>query len=134
MIRYLLDTNMCIYLIKQKPPEVIQRLRQCAMSEVGISSITTSELYYGVAKSERIEQNSMALMTFLMPFEILPYETEAAQAYGHIRASLERGGTPIGAQDTFIAAHAYALGVTLVTNNEREFERVDNLRIENWVA
>ncbi|GAB6063597.1 type II toxin-antitoxin system VapC family toxin [Deferrisoma palaeochoriense] len=134
MIRYLLDTNICIYLIREKPEPVIRRFVRLPVSSVGISAVTLSELEYGVEKSSRPEQNRLALTRFLAPLEILPYDDEAARTYGRVRAHLERQGTPIGALDTLIAAHALAVGCTLVTNNEREFRRVPGLRMENWAA
>ncbi len=134
MIRYLLDTNICIYIIRRKPEPVIRRLLRLPVSSVGISSITLSELEYGVEKSARPAQNRRALIRFLAPLEILPYDDEAARAYGRVRAGLERQGTPIGALDMLIAAHALAAACTLVTNNEREFRRIPGLRVENWVG
>jgi tRNA(fMet)-specific endonuclease VapC len=133
MIHYMLDTNICIYIIKRKTPDVIKRLKQRQISQVGISSITLSELEYGVAKSSKPEKNQFALAQFLAPMEILPYGDEAAQQYGRLRAFLEKQGTPIGSLDLLIAAHALSIGCILVTNNEKEFSRVPNLRIENWV-
>ena len=133
MIAFLLDTNMCIYLIKGQPAQALARLQSLEIATVGISSITLSELEYGVSKSSRPEQNKLALLEFLAPLEILPYDDDAAR-YGPIRASLERQGTPIGPLDTLIAAHALALGCTLVTNNEREFSRIPSLAVENWAA
>lgn len=133
MTRWLLDTNICIYVIRQKPPKVIRRLRSLDISDVGISSITFSELEYGIAKSTRPTQNRAALTLFLTPLQIFSYDHRAAQRYGVIRAELERQGRPIGPLDMLIAAHALALGCTLVTNNVREFERVPGLQIENWI-
>jgi tRNA(fMet)-specific endonuclease VapC len=133
MIQYLLDTNICIYIIKKKPADAIERLRQSQISEVGISSITLSELEYGVAKSSKPEQNQIALAQFLAPIEILSYDHEAAQIYGKLRAFLERQGKPIGSLDMLIAAHALSLDCILVTNNEKEFDRVPNLKIDNWL-
>ncbi len=133
MIDFLLDTDTCIYLIKRKPPQVISRLIKLPLSAVGISSITLSELEYGVMKSSRSEQNKLALIQFTAPLEILPYDDLAALEYGTIRSFLEKQGTPIGSLDTLIAAHALALGCTLVTNNQKEFVRVPGLKTENWV-
>ncbi len=133
MIRWLLDTNICIYIIRQKPLQVISRLQSLNISDAGISTITLSELDYGVAKSARPAKNRAALTLFLAPLTILAYDDGAAQHYGEIRAHLERQGTPIGPLDTLIAAHALALRCTLVTNNVREFSRVPNLQIENWL-
>ena len=134
MIAFLLDTNMCIYLIKGQPAQALARLQSLEIATVGISSITLSELEYGVSRSSRPEQNKLALLEFLAPLEILPYDDDAAAMYGPIRASLERQGTPIGPLDTLIAAHALALGCTLVTNNKREFSRIPSLTVENWAA
>jgi tRNA(fMet)-specific endonuclease VapC len=133
MIKYMLDTNICIYIIKKKPTDVIERFRQTRISQVGISSITLSELEYGIVKSSKPDQNQFALAQFLAPMEILPYGDEAAQQYGRLRAFLEKQGTPIVSLDMLIAAHALSLGCILVTNNEKEFNRVPNLNIDNWV-
>ncbi len=130
---FMLDTNICIYIIKQKPPRVLDRFKRTEISEITISSITLSELMYGVSKSYRPEQNLMALTQFVAPLDILSYDDEAAQFYGDLRAHLEKQGTPIGALDMLIAAHALSISGTLVTNNEKEFKRVPNLNIENWV-
>jgi len=132
VITYMLDTNICIYIIKKKPEQVIGRLKNARISDIGVSSITLSELEYGAAKSSRPEQNRIALAEFLAPLEILSYDDMAAQEYGRIRAVLERQGTPVGSMDMLIAAHALSLNCTLVTNNEREFSRVPSLKIENW--
>ena len=133
MIKYMLDTNMCIYIIKRKPANVIERFRQTKISKVGISSITLSELEYGIVKSSKPDQNRFALAQFLAPMEILPYGDEAAQQYGRIRAFLEKQGAPIGSLYMLIAAHALSIGCILVTNNEKEFNRIPNLNIDNWV-
>jgi len=132
MMKYMLDTDICIYIIKKKPAAVIKRLRKSSISQVGISSITLSELLYGAAKSSKPDQNQLALTQFLAPLEILPYGDEAAQRYGRLRAFLENQGTPIGSLDTLIAAHALSIGCILVTNNEKEFNRVPDLKIDNW--
>lgn len=129
----LLDTNICIYIIKRKPGEVLRHFQRYHPGDIGISSITLAELQYGVAKSQARERNAEALSEFLIPFEILPYGESATQAYGVIRSQLERQGTPIGAMDLLIAAHAIALDAVLITNNVKEFERVPGLKIENWV-
>ena len=132
-MKYMFDTNICIYLIRKKPVQVIKRLQNTNISEIGISVITLSELEYGVAKSSNKTQNRMALAEFLAPFEIVPFAESAAAEYGEIRAFLEKKGTPIGAYDMMIAAHALSLNLTLVTNNIREFERIPKLQFENWV-
>ena len=130
----LLDTNTCIYLIRRRPKEVLQRFERFEVGEVGVSVITVSELRYGVEKSTRPEQNLRALEQFLLPLEVLNFGPEATVSYGRVRASLEERGMPIGPLDALIAAHALSLGATLVTNNTREFERVSGLQIEDWTA
>lgn len=132
-MRYLLDTNICVYIINRKPPAVIERFRRMALGEVGVSSITAAELAFGVAKSGSA-RNRTALEKFLAPLEILPFGGDAIWVYGDIRSALERSGTPIGALDTLIAAHALSAKLTLVTNNLKEFQPVAGLRCENWVG
>jgi tRNA(fMet)-specific endonuclease VapC len=132
MIKYMLDTNICIYIIKQKPKNVIERFRQAQVSEIGVSSITLSELEYGVMKSAKPEQNKLALAQFIAPIEISAHDDVAAQHCGVIRGHLERQGTPIGSLDMLIAAHALSQNSVLITNNESEFKRIPNLKIENW--
>ncbi len=129
----LLDTDICIYIIKKKPQGVINKLAEYAVSDIGISSVTVAELFYGVEKSARPDKNRDALDEFLTPFEIMPFDDRAAEVYGRIRAVLERKGTPIGSMDMLIAAHALSLGVMLVTNNAKEFKRVPHLQVANWV-
>ena len=129
---WLLDTNVCIYLIKRKPKRLLDRLREVDINTIAVSSITVAELQYGVAKSARPEQNALALAAFLAPLGVEPFDDAAAAAYGPVRAALERAGTPIGSMDILIAAHALALGRTIVTNNVREFDRVAGLEVENW--
>lgn len=133
-MNYLLDTNICIYLIKRKPPEVLQRFLQLQPGSVFISSVTTSELYYGAQKSQRVQTNLEALNNFLLPFRIVDYDESASFLYGELRADLEKRGQPIGPLDMMIAAHALSLDVPLVTNNTKEFERVRGLKLENWVG
>jgi len=128
---YLLDTNICIYIINQKPPHVLKRFRRERVGDIAISSVTASELTFGVVKSGS-EKNRQALALFFAPLEILPFDESVIWHYGEIRSDLERRGTPIGSIDTMIAAHARALGAVLVTNNVREFSRVEGLRLENW--
>jgi len=132
-MKFMLDTNTCIYIIKRKPPNVIERFRQTEISQIGISSITLSELLYGVSRSSKPDQNKIALMQFVTPLEILPYDDEAAQYYGDLRTHLEKQGTPIGSLDMLIAAHALSIACTLITNNEKEFIRIPNMKIDNWV-
>lgn len=133
-MKYMLDTNICIYLIKRRPVEVLDRFRQARIGDLGISSITVSELAYGVEKSQEVERNREALELFLAPLVIAEFDAEAALEAGAIRLALEKAGTPIGAYDLLIAAHAKSLGVILVSNNLREFARVEGLAIENWVG
>ena len=132
MIRYLLDTNICIELIRGRSTAIQDRLRQCARGDVGLSAIVLAELEHGVAKSSRPDQNRIALNKFCAPLVILAFDDTAAAAYGKIRADLERAGQIICAMDMLIAAHALAENVVLVTNNEREFRRVEGLAVENW--
>lgn len=131
-MRYMLDTNTCIYAIKHRPPEVLAALRRHEAEGLGISAITAAELAFGVAKSGS-PRNAQALRQFLEPLEIADFDAEAAQAYGRVRADLEAAGTPIGPLDTQIAAHALALKATLVTHNLREFRRVPGLALADWV-
>ena len=131
-MRYLLDTDICIYLIRRRPPQVLERFRQCQIGDIGISCVTLAELYYGAAKSQFPERNLRALEAFILPLEVMPFDLAAATAYGPVRATLERRGTPIGAMNMMIAAHALSLRVVLVTNNASEFARVPGLRVENW--
>jgi tRNA(fMet)-specific endonuclease VapC len=133
-MRFLLDTNICIYLIKQRPLQVREKFNAYSVGEIGVSSITVSELWYGVAKSQRRKANRRALRQFLLPLTVATFDETAAQAYGEIRAALEENGRPISAMDMLIAAHAVSEGVVLVTNNEREFARVPDLTVENWVS
>ena len=131
-MRYMLDTNICIYTIKHKPPEVIQRFLSHDPSELCISSITYAELMHGVEKSMAAERNRIAITMFLSPISVLNFDTYAAEEYGKIRADLERKGTPIDPMDILIAAHAKSEDLILVTNNTREFERVEDLEVEDW--
>ncbi|MBD2690512.1 type II toxin-antitoxin system tRNA(fMet)-specific endonuclease VapC [Anabaena catenula] len=132
-MRYLLDTNICIYIIKQKPQKVLDKFQSLQISDIGISSITVAELEYGVAKSQQQEKNRTALLQFLLPLQIVEFNQSSATIYGEIRSNLESQGIVIGAMDMLIAAHALSLGVTLVTNNVREFSRISTLSLENWV-
>ena len=134
MIGFMLDTDTCIFLIRRQPPAALARLQCLDIASVGISSISLSELEYGVAKSTRPQQNRLALAQFIAPLDVLPYDDAAAARYGTIRAHLESRGTPIGPLDTLIAAHALAVGCVLVSNNEREFSRLPDLVVENWVT
>lgn len=129
---YMLDTNICIYFIKGKPQTVLQKLKDNMRSGLAISAITLGELEHGVAMSEYPEKNAIALSQFLSIIEVLPFDDKAAAAYGQIHAELRRKGMLIGPLDMLIAGHAKATGMVLVTNNTREFERVEGLVVENW--
>lgn len=133
-MKLMLDTNICIYIIKQQPATVLKRFLEYQIGDIGISSITLSELRYGVAKSTHQEKNARALDEFIIPLEVVSFDVEAAHVYGDIRATLEKAGTPIGAMDMLIAAHAVSLGIHLVTNNTREFVRIPALNIIDWIA
>lgn len=131
-MKYMLDTNICIYVIKQKPESVIRRFLEHDPEEMCISAITYAEMMYGVEKSLAAEKNRLAMSLFLSPITMLDFDDHAALEYGKIRADLEKKGTPIGSMDLLISAHAKSEGLILVTNNTREFARVEGLRVENW--
>lgn len=131
-MKYMLDTNICIYAIKHKPPTVIQNFLKHDPEEMCISVITYAELMHGVEKSQTIERNRVAITLFLSCISILEFDHYTAEEYGKIRAELERNGTPIGPMDMLIAGHARSEGLILVTNNTREFNRVEDLEIEDW--
>ena len=131
-MRYMLDTNICIYAIKHKPEKVFQKLQEVDPADVCISSITYAELVHGVEKSAAIDKNRLALSLLLANIEILDFDVDAAECYGKIRADLEKKGTPIGSLDMMIAGHAMSLGYKVVTNNVKEFKRVSDLKVENW--
>ena len=133
-MRWMLDTDTCIALIKGKPPSVLKKLRGKSVGQVGISSITLGELAFGAAKSGRRDESRAALAEFLLALEIASFDGDAASSYGQLRASLEKRRTPIGPLDTLIGAHAAALDVVLVTHNTREFGRIDTLRLEDWTS
>ena len=132
-MRYLLDTNICIQIIRRKPSELLSRLTALPVGDIGLSTITVAELHVGVQKSRDPARNAEALTMFLLPLEIADFGYAAAEAYGRIRVMLEAIGTPIGPLDTLIAGHAVSLNTTLVTDNVAEFSRVPDLRIENWL-
>ena len=131
-MKILLDTDICIYAINRKRPEILSRVRDYRIGEVGISSISYAELRFGVENSARVEENLDRLERFLLPLEVVPFDDEAGRHYGRIRSELKRLGCPIGSNDLLIAAHALALDATLVSNNVREFSRIDGLRVEQW--
>jgi len=133
LIHYLLDTNICIYLIKKRPPEVLEQFKQHPPQNVAISTITLFELEYGAQKSQQIERTQDALARFILPLTLLDIDHRAATDAAAIRANLEKKGTPVGPYDLLIAGLARSQDITLVTNNTKEFERIDNLRLENWV-
>lgn len=133
-MKLMLDTNICIAIIKQKPKDILRKFNAYQVGQVCISSVTLAELRYGVAKSQFQQKNQAALDEFILPLEVADFDEAAADYYGRLRASLERQGTPIGALDTMIAGHALSLNVTLVTNNTREFSRVAGLQLLDWVA
>jgi len=133
-VKYLLDTNICIYIINKKPATVLKRIQTKRPDQVAISTITQAELEYGLARSRFPERNRAALLQFLFPFQLLDFDQLAAVQYGTIRSDLETKGRPIGAMDLLIAAQAVSRNLILVTNNEKEFGRVEGLNIENWVS
>ncbi|NCU66520.1 type II toxin-antitoxin system VapC family toxin [Acidovorax sp. 210-6] len=132
MLRYLLDTNIVIYVLKRRPIEVLSLFNENA-SRMAISAITLSELFHGAEKSTRVSDNLVAIEDFCSRLEVLPYGAKAAQHYGAIRAGLEKTGQPIGVNNLHIAAHARSEGLIVVTNNVGEFARVPALQVENWV-
>lgn len=129
---YMVDTNICIYVMKNRPERVLERFRKELDNGICISSITLAELEYGMKHSSNPVKNEQSLLKFLLPLSILPFGPAAASVYGEIRAYLQRQGTPIGPLDMLIAGHARAEDLILVTNNIREFERVPDLKLENW--
>ncbi|MEW6623021.1 MAG: type II toxin-antitoxin system VapC family toxin [Bacillota bacterium] len=131
-MKYMLDTNICIYIIKKKPINVFQTFQSLKVGDVCISSITFAELQYGVYKSQHQERNQIALFNFLAPIEILSFSDKAASFYGKIRFNLEKRGQIIGPYDLLIAAHAVSENLILITNNTDEFSRIPNLQLENW--
>ncbi len=133
-MKLMLDTNTCIFIIKRKPAAVLERFRKYKVGDIGISSITLSELQYGVVQSTQRERNAQALNEFILPLEIAAFDQESAAAYGNVRTALEKAGTPVGAVDMLIAAHALSLGATLVTNNAREFRRISGLDVTDWTS
>lgn len=133
-MKYMLDTNICIYLMNSKDKDVLESFSNLNPEELCISNITYSELMYGVAKSKKKELNFTRVLLFLSRIDILNYDFNASEEYGKIKATLESKGKLIGANDMFIAAHAKSQGLTLVTNNTKEFKRIEGLKVENWVS
>jgi tRNA(fMet)-specific endonuclease VapC len=132
-MKLMLDTNICIAIIKQKPADILQKFGAYQVGDICISSVTLAELRYGVAKSQFQEKNQAALDEFILPLEVVGFDEAAALVYGALRASLEKQGTPIGALDTMIGAHALSLNLTLVTNNTKEFNRITGLKVIDWI-
>ena len=132
MLKYMLDTNICIYVIKRKPLEAMEAFN-LHVGQLCISSITLAELLHGAAKSAKSEHNLRVVEDFVSRLDVLDYGDKAASHYGDVRADLERKGTPIGVNDLHIAGHARSEALIIVTNNEKEFVRVDGLRVENWI-
>lgn len=130
---YMLDTNICIYILKHKDDKVLQKFYSCNFGDIGISSIVYSELIYGVEKSLKRDDNLKNLLKFVSSIEIYDYDINASNEYGRIRSELEKSGNIIGSMDMLIAAHAKSQNVVLVTNNEREFSRVKGLNTKDWV-
>ncbi len=133
-MRYMLDTNICIFLIRKKSDKVLKKLKEHDPEDVCISAVTYAELVHGVEKSSAVEKNRALLTQLLSCIEVLDFDSKAADEYGSIRADLENKGYPIGPLDTMIAGHARSLSYVLVTNNTREFKRVENLVVEDWAT
>ncbi len=133
-MKYLIDTNICIYLMNHHPPEVLERFRKIGVGEIALSSITVSELHSGAQKSGKIKQNIKRIEEFIYPFDVLAYDEVASKEYGKIRVHLEKKGQVIGPLDMLIAAHALSRDLILITNNTKEFKRVKFLQVENWVV
>ncbi len=133
-MKLMLDTNICIAMIKQKPNDIGQKFSHYQIGDICISSVSLAELSYGVAKSQFSKKNKAALEEFVMPLKVAEFDESAAQYYGVLRATLEKKGIPIGPLDTMIAAHALSLHVSLVTNNTREFSRVEGLNLLDWIS
>ena len=131
-MKLMLDTNVCIYLIKEHPPSVLERFASHAVGDIGISVMTLAELEYGVSKSSRPARNREALDQFISPLEVASFDRRATAAYGNLRSTLEKKGQSIGSMDLLIAAHALSLDVRLITRNVREFGRVPGLSVEDW--
>ncbi len=131
-MHYLLDTNICIYIMNKRPQGVIQKFKQHDVGVIGVSAITVSELYYGISKSKNRILNTQRVQEFLFPLAIMPYDEKAAAVYGDIRCQLEEPGKPIGPLDGLIAAQALSRDLILITNNAEEFRRINSLHVENW--
>ena len=132
-MKVMLDTNICIAIIKRRPPQVLKRFTAYKVGDIGISWVTLAELEFGAAKSQHLEKNQAALDEFVLPLEIANFDREATRVYGQVRATLEKKGTPIGSLDMLIGAHALALGATLATKNTKEFSRIKGLSVVDWL-
>ena len=133
-MKLMLDTNICIAIIKQKPKDILQKFSAYQVGDICISSVTLAELRYGVAKSQYQEKNQAALDEFILPLEVADFDEAAALFYGTLRATLEKQVTTIGALDMMIGAHALSLNLSLVTNNTKEFNRVSGLKLLDWIS
>ena len=131
-MKVMLDTDVCIGLIRDRPPSLLERVTAHAVGDIGIYVITLAELEYGVNRSSRPAKNRDALDLFVSPLDVAPFQRQATAAYGRLRAALERKGQSIGSMDLLIAAHAVSLDIRLITHNVREFRRVPGLRVEDW--
>jgi tRNA(fMet)-specific endonuclease VapC len=132
-MKYIFDTNICIYILNNRYESIFNRIEATGIDQIGITSITVAELAFGIENSRRQEENRIALMEFLLPFEILDFSQAEAYTYGKIRAYLQQRGLIIGNMDLLIGSIALARNITLVTNNVSEFNRIDGLRVENWI-
>ncbi len=133
-MRYLLDTNICVYIMNYRPPLVLAKFQQLPSGECGMSVVTYAELMFGVFKSQHVERNLTIVQGIAQEIPVAPLPSEAALEYGRLRAHLQKKGQLIGGNDLLIAAHALCLGLPLVTNNTREFKRVPGLKVENWLT
>ena len=132
-MKYLLDTNICIYIINKRPASVLDVIRSKHPEDISISSITAAELNYGAERSQNPHQNRIAILEFLMPFSLLDFDQRSASYYGRIRKTLESKGTPIGPMDLLLASQAKAYNLIFITNNIKEFTRINDLCLENWL-
>lgn len=131
-LKYMLDTNICIYIANQRPLHILSRFEELVIGEACMSTVTYGELYFGAQKSQHSQKNTTILQEIANFIPPLPIPTDAGKHYGQVRSKLEQKGTPIGNNDIWIAAHALSLNVILVTNNVKEFKRIPHLHIENW--
>lgn len=132
-MKIFIDTNICIYLINKKSELLIEKFRKFKTGEIGVSSITYSELIYGAYNSAKVQQNLNALSEFFLPLEIIPFDSQAAFTYGQIRATMKKSGIVIGPMDLLIGSHALSMEIPVVTNNEKEFRKIPGLQTINWL-